>query len=122
MRGLSPRQLQTLRVVAYQIRLNGTPPTLREIGACLGITTTNGVSDHLNALERKGLIRRAPMLSRAITILDAAAPYIADLQVATHRPVVPVIRPLRCNRCGCVTFAADSPCFGCRLLRAERVA
>lgn len=39
--------------------LNGYPPTLREIGAHMGIRSNNGVDCHLRALERRGLVRRA---------------------------------------------------------------
>ncbi len=44
----------------------GYPPTLREIGARMGIRSTNGVNDHLRALERKGYLTREDMKSRAL--------------------------------------------------------
>lgn len=44
----------------------GYPPTLREIGAKMGIKSTNGVNDHLRALERKGYLTREDMKSRAL--------------------------------------------------------
>jgi repressor LexA len=52
----------------------GYPPTLREIGARMGIRSTNGVNDHLRALERKGYLTREDMKSRALrpTNIDAA--------------------------------------------------
>jgi repressor LexA len=44
----------------------GYPPTLREIGNHMGIRSTNGVNDHLRALERKGYLLREDMKSRAL--------------------------------------------------------
>ncbi|MCA9522077.1 MAG: transcriptional repressor LexA, partial [Myxococcales bacterium] len=44
----------------------GYPPTIREIGAHMGIGSTNGVSDHLKALERKGYLERDLLKSRAL--------------------------------------------------------
>ncbi|MBU0580881.1 MAG: transcriptional repressor LexA [Candidatus Margulisbacteria bacterium] len=46
----------------------GFPPTLREIGEEFGLKSTNGVNDHLLALEKKGYIKRSPDKSRAIEI------------------------------------------------------
>lgn len=68
---LTARQEQVLRIIQESIERRGFPPTLREIGAAMGIRSTNGVNDHLCALERKGFIERpvdgAP--SRAIKVL-----------------------------------------------------
>lgn len=47
----------------------GFPPTIREIGEAFGIKSTNGVNDHLKALERKGWILRAETTARGIKIL-----------------------------------------------------
>jgi hypothetical protein len=66
---LTARQLVVLRFIAKFIADNEIAPTLREIGAGVGITSTNGVVDHLIALERKGCITRSSMHSRAIRVL-----------------------------------------------------
>jgi len=58
MKELSPRQRELLDFVSTTIERVGVPPTFREIGAALGITSTNGVSDHIRALERKGYLER----------------------------------------------------------------
>lgn len=55
---LTQRQQQALDFVRAFVAKNGHPPTLREIGEHMGISSTNGVSDHLNALERKGVVVR----------------------------------------------------------------
>jgi repressor LexA len=66
MQGLTDRQQQVLRYIRDSIVERGYPPTLREIGAHMGIRSTNGVNDHLRALERKGYLRREDMKSRAL--------------------------------------------------------
>lgn len=58
--GPSPRQLAMLRAIVRLSRV-GYPPTLRELGAELGIESTNGVVEHLTRLEAKGYIVRHPV-------------------------------------------------------------
>ena len=66
MQGLTDRQQQVLHYIRQSIHDRGYPPTLREIGAHMGIRSTNGVNDHLRALERKGYLTREDMKSRAL--------------------------------------------------------
>jgi len=84
MQGLTKRQEQTLDFIRSSIEERGYPPTLREIGEHMGIKSTNGVNDHLRALERKGYLRREDMKSRALKLVDdmrgkPAAPSADDL-------------------------------------------
>jgi repressor LexA len=65
MQGLTQRQHQVLEFIRLSISQRGYPPTLREIGAHMGIRSTNGVNDHLRALERTGYLTREDMKSRA---------------------------------------------------------
>jgi repressor LexA len=67
--GLTKRQRAVLDYIWRTIRENGYPPTLREIGEELGIRSTNGVNDHLKALERKGYLIREDLKSRALRVL-----------------------------------------------------
>jgi repressor LexA len=64
--GLTERQREVLRFIANEIEQRGYPPTIREIGEALDIASTNGVNDHLKALERKGYLQRDPVKSRAL--------------------------------------------------------
>jgi len=66
MQGLTQRQQMVLDYIRQSINDRGYPPTLREIGARMGIRSTNGVNDHLRALERKGYLKREDMKSRAL--------------------------------------------------------
>jgi repressor LexA len=70
MQGLTDRQQQVLHYIRQSITERGYPPTLREIGAHMGIRSTNGVNDHLRALERKGYLTREDMKSRALRPRD----------------------------------------------------
>ncbi len=70
MQGLTKRQEQTLAFIRHSIEERGYPPTLREIGEHMGIKSTNGVNDHLRALERKGYLRRGDMKSRALKLVE----------------------------------------------------
>ncbi len=70
MQGLTARQEQTLDFIRKSIEERGYPPTLREIGEYMGIRSTNGVNDHLRALERKGYLRREDMKSRALKLVS----------------------------------------------------
>src|ERR1043165_8709335 len=74
MQGLTQRQAQTLDYIRPSIEERGYPPTLREIGEYMGIRSTNGVNDHLRALERKGYLRREDMKSRALKLVEDSPP------------------------------------------------
>jgi len=73
MQGLTARQQMVLDFIRQSISDRGYPPTLREIGARMGIRSTNGVNDHLRALERKGYLTREDMKSRALRPTGLAA-------------------------------------------------
>jgi repressor LexA len=90
MQGLTERQQQVLDYIRDSITERGYPPTLREIGAHMGIRSTNGVNDHLRALERKGYLTREDMKSRAlrpINVQDDSA--TNDSLPADAKPVNP---------------------------------
>jgi repressor LexA len=66
MQKLTQRQKMVLEFIQNTINVDGYPPTLREIGNFMGIRSTNGVNDHLRALERKGYLTRKDMKSRTL--------------------------------------------------------
>ncbi|TMA07811.1 MAG: transcriptional repressor LexA, partial [Deltaproteobacteria bacterium] len=59
-----------LAFIKKSIQEQGYPPTIREIGEHFGIRSTNGVNDHLKALERKGYLLRGELKSRALSVID----------------------------------------------------
>jgi repressor LexA len=69
---LTDRQREILDFITRSIRDRGYPPTLREIGLHFGIKSTNGVNDHLRALEKKGHLQREDLKSRALRPVTAA--------------------------------------------------
>jgi repressor LexA len=68
---LTDRQRAILDFITQSIDERGYPPTLREIGEHFGIRSTNGVNDHLRALEKKGHLQREDLKSRALRPVGA---------------------------------------------------
>ncbi len=66
MEELTDRQREILRFITRATEERGFPPTIREIGEEMGILSTNGVNDHLKALERKGFLVRTEQTSRSL--------------------------------------------------------
>ncbi len=73
MKGLTQRQQEILTYINQSIEGRGYPPTIREIGRHMEIRSTNGVNDHLKALERKGVLRRDDLKSRAMRPVSPAS-------------------------------------------------
>lgn len=69
-RELSSRQRQILDFIRAEIHRRGFPPSVREIGEAVGLSSSSTVHSHLAALEAKGLIRRDPSKPRALEVLD----------------------------------------------------
>ena len=67
---LTDRQKAVLEFISRYISMRGYPPTLREIGEHMGIRSTNGVNDHLKALEKKGYLEREDLKSRALRPIE----------------------------------------------------
>lgn len=67
---LTKRQQEVLSLIRTRMDDSGYPPTIREIGKALSISSTNGVNDHLKALERKGYVNRGTGKSRALTLTE----------------------------------------------------
>jgi repressor LexA len=65
---LTQRQRDILDFIQRESQKNGFSPTIREIGARMGIRSTNGVNDHLKALERKGYLKREADKSRTLRL------------------------------------------------------
>lgn len=88
--GPTARQALVLNFVKGYLATRGFPPTIREIAEAIGIRSTNGVVDHLKALERKGFIERQDLASRGIRVLDLEGP---PAPVARPAPPPPPPRP-----------------------------
>ncbi|MBE0476732.1 MAG: transcriptional repressor LexA [Coriobacteriia bacterium] len=69
-RELTRRQAQILDFIRAEIHRRGFPPSVREIGEAVGLSSSSTVHSHLAALEDKGFIRRDPSKPRALEVLD----------------------------------------------------
>jgi len=72
MEELTKKQKRVLDFIVEQIRLNGSPPTIREIGKHFGFSALEGPRVHLRALAKKGYIRLKKGISRGIELLVPA--------------------------------------------------
>lgn len=68
--GLTPRQRRVLEVIKDAVERRGYPPSMREIGEAVGLTSPSSVAHQLHTLERKGFIRRDPNRPRAIEVVS----------------------------------------------------
>ena len=71
---LTPRQMQILQFIRCEVKNKNYPPSVREIGEAIGLSSSSTVHAHLSKLESKGYIRRDATKPRAIEILDDEIP------------------------------------------------
>ena len=83
---LTPRQRTILDVIRASVTSRGYPPSIREIGDAVGLTSTSSVAHQLRTLEKKGYLRRDPNRPRAVDVRSADDVRIAD--EASRAPVV----------------------------------
>lgn len=67
---LTDRQRQILNLITETVHARGYPPSVREIGQSVGLSSPSTVHSHLTALERAGYLRRDPSKPRAIEVID----------------------------------------------------
>lgn len=99
---ITQRQQRILDVIAETVRERGYPPTVREIGEAVGLTSSSSVHAQLANLERKGLLHKDPTKPRAMTLAEpkapavtvplvgriaAGSPILADEQIEDHLAV-----------------------------------
>lgn len=70
---LTARQARVLAVIRESVASRGYPPSVREIGEAVGLTSPSSVAHQLKALEAKGYLRRDPNRPRAMEVLDLSA-------------------------------------------------
>lgn len=89
---LTSRQQICLDFICNSIEKRGYPPTIREIGAHMGIRSTNGVNDHLKALSRKGYLMRDELKSRALRPADELTGHLVEVpllgRIAAGMPIL----------------------------------
>jgi len=67
---LTERQTKILDYIRYVTRVRNYPPSVREIGEAVGLSSSSTVHNHLNQLERRGLIKRDPSKSRTVQLVQ----------------------------------------------------
>jgi len=72
--GLHPRQQEIVDYLRSRSSDGGYPPSVREIGRAVGLSSSSTVQNHLNVLERKGMIHRDPTKSRTVLLTDSSVP------------------------------------------------
>ena len=107
MESITARQQQVLEIVTRFIAEYGYPPSLRQIGEKLGVSGTLGVMKHLEALEKKGYIRRQGGSSRGISLVSAMAqasalPVVGSVRAGLPQPAIQDIEEY---------FAIDQACL-----------
>jgi repressor LexA len=70
---ITARQQRILEFIAETVRERGYPPTVREIGEAVGLTSSSSVHAQLANLERKGLLHKDPTKPRAMTLSEPRA-------------------------------------------------
>ncbi len=106
---LTPRQQEIADYLRARARRGEYPPSVREIGLAVGLSSSSTVQNHLNVMERKGVIRRDPTKSRTVSLTDslgqrvdafslplvgqvaAGAPILAEQNVEDHIALGPEI-------------------------------
>jgi repressor LexA len=66
--GLTPRQQRVLATIKEAIEQRGYPPSMREIGQAVGLTSSSSVAHQLRVLEQKGFLKRDPNRPRALEV------------------------------------------------------
>jgi repressor LexA len=84
---LSDRQAKILDYIRYVTKVRNYPPSVREIGEAVGLSSSSTVHNHLNQLERRGLIKRDPSKSRTVQLIEGS-----DIEAKRRSSVaVPVV-------------------------------
>jgi repressor LexA len=87
--GLTERQRQVLEFIDEEVRRRGYPPSVREIGEAVGLSSPSTVHAHLAALQDKGYLRRDPTKPRALEIaLEPTTGAAVERRPARHIPLV----------------------------------
>jgi repressor LexA len=85
---LTSRQRLILDVIRASVSERGRPPSIREIGKAVGLTSTSSVHSQLEALQRKGFIRRNPTKPRAIEVHPDGPPVTMPRPLPAYVPLV----------------------------------
>ncbi|WUN35745.1 transcriptional repressor LexA [Kitasatospora sp. NBC_00315] len=91
--GLTERQRRVIEVIRDSVQRRGYPPSMREIGQAVGLSSTSSVAHQLMALERKGFLRRDPHRPRAYEVrgVEVSRPNTAETAGRPSTSYVPLV-------------------------------
>ena len=91
--GLTERQRRVIEVIRDSVQRRGYPPSMREIGQAVGLSSTSSVAHQLMALERKGFLRRDPHRPRAYEVrgVEVARPEVTERPSRPSTSYVPLV-------------------------------
>jgi repressor LexA len=117
MSDITPRQQRILEFIASTVRDRGYPPTVREIGEAVGLTSSSSVHAQLNNLERKGLLHKDPTKPRAMTLAEGRVDAVAVPVLGRIAAGAPVLAAEHVEEYVSVPrdFAADDGHFALRV-------
>jgi repressor LexA len=104
---LSTRQREILEFVNTHVDEHGYPPTVREIGQAVGLTSPSTVHAHLARLETAGLIRRDPTKPRALEVIEGGRIRERAAQIVVEQPARTTVLPLLGDVAAGVGLIAD---------------
>jgi len=86
---LTERQRQVLEFIDSEVRERGYPPSVREIGEAVGLSSSSTVHAHLAALQEKGYLKRDPTKPRAMELVyDSGSGSAIERRPVRHVPLV----------------------------------
>jgi repressor LexA len=89
---LSGKRREILDFIAQHLRDRGYPPSVREIGEAVGLTSSSTVHAHLSTLQKQGFLRRDPTKPRAIEVrYDPGSGAALDRRPVQHVPLVGMV-------------------------------
>jgi repressor LexA len=89
MTDLTDRQRQVLEFIDVELRTRGYPPSVREIGEAVGLSSSSTVHAHLAALQEKGYLTRDPTKPRALEVhFESGSGAAVERRPARHVPLV----------------------------------
>ncbi len=95
---LSTKRKQILDCISESVLDRGYPPSVREIGEAVGLTSSSTVHAHLAVLQREGYLRRDPTKPRAMEVCyDPSSKVIMDARPIRH---VPLVGDVAAGTCG----------------------
>jgi repressor LexA len=110
---ITPRQQRILDFIAETVHDRGYPPTVREIGEAVGLTSSSSVHAQLANLERKGLLHKDPTKPRAMTLSEPRADAVTVPLVGRIAAGAPILAEEHVEEYLAIPqgFAGDEPHF-----------